>query len=117
MRDHTKLKAFALADALALRVYQDTTDFPKAEQYGLTQQLRRSAVSIPSNIVEGCARRSEADYLHFLDIAYASARELAYQLSLAARLDYMPQTTYQSLASAATETAKVLSGLIRALRR
>jgi four helix bundle protein len=117
VRDHTKLKAFQLADALAVSVYKETANFPKAEQYGLTLQLRRSAVSVPSNIVEGCARQSEADYLHFLDIAYASARELDYQLSLAVRLGHLPDSAYTALASAATETAKVLSGLIRALRR
>ena len=86
MRDHTKLKAFHLADALALKTYKITSDFPKNERYGLTSQLRRSAVSSPSNIVEGCARHTEADYLRFLDMAYGSACELGYQLSLAVRL-------------------------------
>ena len=89
MRDHQKLKAFALADRLALAVYQHTADFPREEIFGLTAQLRRAAVSVPSNIVEGCARHSEADYLHFLDISYASRREVEYQLSLAVRLGYL----------------------------
>ena len=117
MRDHRKLKAFELADALALEVYRATATFSKEEHYGLRAQLRKSAVSTPSNIVEGCARHSEADYLRFLDIAYGSARELEYQLSLAVRLNYLSADAYQALASHAAETAKVLNGLIRALRR
>ena len=63
MRDHTKLRAFELADEVALLIYQVTAGFPKEEQYGLTSQMRRTAVSVPSNIVEGCARDSQADYL------------------------------------------------------
>ncbi len=78
MRDHTKLRAFELADEVALLVYQITAKFPREEQYGLTSQIRRAAVSVPSNIVEGCARESQADYLKFLNIAFGSLRELHY---------------------------------------
>ena len=76
MRDHSKLRAFELADEVALLVYKSTRSFPREELYGLTSQLRRSAVSVPSNIVEGCGRNSEADYMRFLDIAYGSLKEL-----------------------------------------
>ena len=62
MRDHRKLRAFELADEVAVLVYQLTARFPKEEQYGLTSQMRRAAVSVLSNIVEGCARDSQADY-------------------------------------------------------
>ncbi|MBU6303722.1 MAG: four helix bundle protein [Verrucomicrobia bacterium] len=63
MRDHTKLRAFELADDLVLKTYKETAHFPKQEMFGLTSQLRRAAVSIPSNIVEGCSRSSEGGYL------------------------------------------------------
>ena len=116
MRDHTKLKAFELADRLALAVYQHTRGFPREEIFGLTAQLRRAAVSVPSNIVEGCARHSEADYLHFLDIAYASSREIEYQLSLAQRLGYLQDEAHRELSGQCVETSKVLVGLLRALR-
>ena len=70
-----------------------------------------------SNIVEGCARHSETDYLYFLDIAYASSREVEYQLSLAVRLGYLEPGAHRELAALCVETSKVLAGLIRALRR
>lgn len=76
MRDHTKLRAFELADELAVAIYRLTCDFPKEEIYGLTSQMRRAAVSVPSNIIEGAARASEAEYLRFLEIAFGSLREL-----------------------------------------
>ena len=91
MREHTKLRAFELADELAVMIYRKTKNFPKDEIYGLTSQMRRAAVSVPSNIVEGCARESQAEYLRFLEIAFASLRELHYQFGLARRLGYLPQ--------------------------
>ena len=115
MRDHTKLRAFELADNLALLVYKQTTEFPRDEMFGLTSQMRRAAVSVASNIVEGCARNSLADYLRFLDMAYGSVRELEYQISLANRLGYLVDAT--ELNSLVVETAKVLNGLIRSLRK
>lgn len=116
MRDHTKLKAFELADRLALALYKHTRAFPREEVFGLTAQLRRGAVSVPSNIVEGCARHTEADYLHFLDIAYASSREIEYQLSLAARLGYLEADAHHEVNGLCVETSKVISGLLRSLR-
>ncbi len=88
MRDHTKLRAFEIADIVVMEVYRVTRGFPKEELFGLTSQVRRAAMSIASNIVEGCARSSEADYLRFLDMSYSSAKELEYQLSVADRLGY-----------------------------
>jgi hypothetical protein len=70
MRDHTKLRAFQLADELVLLIYRTTSSFPKEEIYGLISQMRRAAISVPSNIVEGCTRESQVEYLRFLEIAF-----------------------------------------------
>ena len=69
-------RRYELADQLALAIYKETRSFPREEMFGLTSQLRRAAVSNASNVVEGSARSSEAEYLRFLDIAYGSAREV-----------------------------------------
>jgi four helix bundle protein len=111
MRDHTKLRAFTLADDVAFMIYKLTSSFPREEQFGLTSQMRRAAVSIPSNIVEGCGRHSEADFIRFLDIAYGSLREVEYQVSLATRLGFAEGTP--ELKNKLVETSKVLAALIR----
>jgi four helix bundle protein len=79
--------------------------------------MRRAAVSAASNIVEGCARHTESEYLRFLDISFGSSRELAYQISLASRLGFLPAPASVEVASIADETSKVLGGLIRSLRQ
>ena len=116
MRDHTRLRAFELADEVVVLVYQTTAGFPKEELFGLTSQIRRAAVSVPSNIVEGCARDSEAEYLGFLNLAFGSLRELHYQLNLSKRLGFLPNEDASLLEPKVVETEKVLNGLIRALR-
>ncbi len=116
MRDHTKLKAFHLADEVVLLVYRVTARFPREEQYGLISQMRRAAVSVVSNIVEGCARSSEADYLHFLTMAFGSIRELHYQAGLAKRLGYLSPPDSSLLEAKVIETEKVINALINSLR-
>ncbi len=116
MRDHTKLRAFELADEVVVLVYRTTAGFPKEESFGLTSQMRRAAVSVPSNIVEGCARDSEAEYLRFLGIAFGSLRELHYQLNLSKRLGFLFNEESSLLEFKIVETEKVLNGLICALR-
>lgn len=116
MRDHTKLRAFELADEVVVLVYRATAEFPKEELFGLTSQIRRAAVSVPSNIVEGCAREGEAEYIRFLSIAFGSLRELHYQLNLSKRLGFLLNEDSSSLELKIVETEKVLNGLICALR-
>ena len=116
MRDHTKLRAFELADEVALLVYRVTARFPREELYGLTAQMRRAAISVPSNIVGGCARNSQADYLRFLYIVFGSLRELHYQISLSKRLGFLLNDDLSLIEPTIIETEKVLNGLIQSLR-
>lgn len=116
MRDWKKLDAFRIADELAIAVLTAMKEMPTHQRYVLTNQIERSALSVPSNIVEGCARHSEAEYLRFLDIAYGSACELQYQLSVAVRLSYLSHQRYEELRDQAQRAAKTLNKLIRAIR-
>jgi four helix bundle protein len=117
MRDHSKLKAFQKADDLVLSIYQITQSFPKDEIFCLTSQMRRAGISVASNIVEGCARESENDYLKFLDYAFGSLRELHYQFGLAIRLGYYLSKDVSDCESKFIETEMVLGALIRSLRK
>ena len=117
MRDHTKLRAFELDDEAALLIYRVTREFPKEEMYGLTSQMRRAAVSVPSNIVEGCARESQTEYLRFLQIAFGSLREVHYQLGPSKRLGYSDEHAIFNCESKIEEAEKVLGALLRSMRR
>ncbi len=117
MRDHKKLKAFQLADEVAIETYKITRRFPKEELFGLTSQMRRAAVSVPSNIVEGCARESQSEYLRFLEIAFGSLRELHYQFELSGKLGYLKNCQDGKSVGKIIETEKVLSALLRAMRK
>jgi four helix bundle protein len=116
MRDHTRLRAFELADRVVVAVYGLTAKFPREETYGLVSQIRRAAVSVPSNIVEGCTRDSQADYLRFLHIAYGSLKELHYQLDLSIRLGFITKDDFLPMKPMLIETEKVLNGLLRSIR-
>jgi four helix bundle protein len=116
-RDHRKLDAFRIADELVVAVYLATADFPQHERYGLQSQLRRAAVSTPTNIVEGSARETEAEFLRFLEIAFASAQELLYLISLAKRLSYLAEPTAQDLSTLGDRVAGALVNLRRSIRR
>lgn len=116
MRDYTKIKAWQLADDLAVAVYEVTKLFPREEVYGITSQLRRAASSVPANIVEGSSRGTKKDYLHFLYIARGSLSETQYFLHLGKRLGYLDQSSVESLASLTKQTFACLHGLISAVQ-
>lgn len=99
---------------LVIEIYRQTETFPKSEQYGLTNQIRRAAVSVPSNIAEG-HNRGTREFSHFLKIAKGSLAELETQLEIAMRLNYLTQSNFQLIQQQITEISKMLSGLLNKL--
>jgi four helix bundle protein len=100
---------------LVMIIYDLTSNFPKEEVYGLSSQIKRCCVSIPSNIAEGSRRFSKKDFKHFLTIAYGSGAELETQLELAKRLKFIEDKSYQKAESLLIEIMKMLNKLIRNL--
>ena len=111
-RDYSKIKAWQITDKLALLVYKATKEFPTSEIWGLTSQMRRSAVSVPANIVEGSARRRKNEYLQFLYIAMSSLAELNYYISFTKELGYLDTNKYEELYAKSQEALRTLQGLI-----
>lgn len=110
------LVVYQKADRLAVRIYEVTTRYPKHELYGLVSQMRRAAVSVPSNIVEGFTSRTKKDYIHFLGIAWGSLAELEYQIKFSRKVGYLNSKTFEGLIGQTTEIGKMLNGLIHSLR-
>jgi len=117
VRSYRDLLVWQKAYALSLAVYRGTCGLPKEEVYGLRSQMRRAAVSIPSNIAEGYGRRTTAEYTRSLNIAYGSNCELETQLLLAADLGYIDRDASRKLAQQAAEVERMLTALRRALVR
>ena len=113
-RNHRSLKAWQLGIDLVERVYSTTATFPRAEIFGLAAQMRRAAVSVPSNIAEGFARTGTRELVRFLGIAAASLSELDTHVEIARRLGYLKDTL---LADRIDEVAAVLMGLDASLKR
>jgi four helix bundle protein len=111
-RDHRKLRTFKLADDLVVDVYEMTRGLPPEERFGLQAQVRRAAVSAPTNIVEGAVRRSEAHYLGYLETALGSACETRYLLELCVRLKLLEAHLCRPLVDRYTEVIQGLAALI-----
>ncbi len=114
-RDHRKLRVFGLADEAVLETYRSSARFPVSERFGLQAQIRRAAVSVVANIVEGSARRSTAEYCSFLNIASGSATEAGYLLDLACRLEFLAPDATQSVVEKYRRVTAGLQAIIRAL--
>ncbi len=113
-RDPWRLKVFVLADELVVDVYRATAKFPAEERFGLQSQLRRAAVSAAANLVEGSARRTLRDYLHFAGISLSSGSEARYLIDLSRRLGYLDEP---HLRERYTELIKGIQALIESLER
>jgi four helix bundle protein len=117
MRPHEKLDAWSLAMDFVVEVYRTTEAFPKEEKFGLTSQIRRAAVSIPANIAEGAARRSDKEFIHFLSNAQGSASELDTELIIAHRLGYIPDGRFAELRAVLDKIGRLITGLSQHLQR
>jgi len=116
IRSYRDLIVWQQSVELVTILYELTQKFPKEELYGLTSQLRRSAVSIPSNIAEGKSRKTKKDYIKFLNIAYSSGAELETQIEIAKRLPQTKDFDYRKISSLLFGVMKMLNTLIRKLQ-
>jgi four helix bundle protein len=111
-----ELRVWQLGMDLAERIYILTDSFPKSETYGLTSQIRRSAVSVPSNLAEGHGRNSTKEFLQFIAIAFGSICELETQILLSHRFKYIETDDLEKILALLTETSKTIRGLQKALK-
>lgn len=114
--EYTDLEVWKETRVLASSIYQITKLFPNEEIYGLTSQMRRSAVSIPSNIAEGCGRRTSADTMQFLHISRGSLFELETQLYIALDQNYLKQEDFKQINNEILKCKKLLNGFIKYYR-
>lgn len=115
VQSYRELIVWQKAMDLVELVYAATKLFPKEELYGLTSQIRRAAVSVPSNIAEGQARKSTAEFQQFLSVANGSRAELETQIQLARRLQYVTPDTERQVLEASEEVGRLINGLKRSL--
>ena len=115
INSYRDLEVWQKSRVLVAAVYKLTKTFPKEELYGLSSQLQRAAVSVPSNISEGKSRRTTKEYMRFLDIAYGSVAEVETQLYIASDLGYTTEQAILYLFNGYMEVGKMLNGLIKSL--
>ena len=113
MKDFRDLLVWEKAHKLTLELYKYTAQFPRAELYGLTSQIRRCSASIGANIAEGCGKRGNNEFLRYLQIASGSASELDYHLLLARDLNFLGHPEYRKVESDLVELRRMLTALIR----
>ncbi|MBL1280720.1 MAG: four helix bundle protein [Fluviicola sp.] len=111
MRDYKKYQVWTKAHKLALDVYALTKNFPKSEQYGITSQLRRASLSIPTNIVEGTGRNSEKEFAYFINIAAGSAAEVEYLLIFSKDYAYISENEHEKINAEVVSVRKMLNAL------
>jgi four helix bundle protein len=116
MKDFKKLKVWQKAHRLTLDVYKASATFPREELYGLTSQIRRSCLSIPSNIAEGCGRGSDTDFARFLQISMGSSSEVEYLLILSRDLQILTSDNYETLSGDVIQVKRMLTSLMKTLR-
>lgn len=117
IKSYRDLAVWQRAKTFAVEIYRTTNGFPRREQYSLTNQIRRSAVSIPSNVAEGHIKRSDKVFANHLDIALGSAAELDTQLEIALNVGYLRPEVYTSLSAELQEIMKMLRGLLKTVSR
>ncbi len=115
MKSYRELIVWQKSMRLAKEVYRVSGSFPNKELYGLTSQIQRSGVSIPSNIAEGYGRHSTSDYIRFLRVACGSLYEMQTQLEIAFSLDYLEKSQFDSLFDLSREIERMLNSLINKL--
>ena len=111
MRPHEKLEVWKKAVDFVVEIYKLTEDFPREEKFGLTSQIRRASISIPSNIAEGAARTSEKEFLYFLSNAQGSASEVSTEIVISHRLGFFDEKKYFGLSEKLDEIGRMISGL------
>ncbi|MEX1139049.1 MAG: four helix bundle protein [Bacteroidota bacterium] len=115
-RPHKRLDLWKKAIEMVARIYEVTKEFPKEEIYGLTSQLRRAAVSVPSNIAEGLTRRSVAEKLHFLNISQGSCSEIDTQAEIALKLGFLTEERFDMLEEHLVHVQRLLGGITRSIK-
>jgi len=115
LKSYKELKVWQKAYQLCLQIYRISKGFPKEEVFGITSQIRRASLSIPSNVAEGYGRRSRSGYIRFLNIAYGSLCELETQVLLSGDLNYLKGREFNEVQAAVLEVERMLMALIKSL--
>lgn len=114
---YRKLNAYIAADCLVIEIYKITKAYPRDELFGLTSQMRRAAVSVVANIVEGYSRRTNKEKINFYYISRGSLSEIEYYIDLSLKLSYIRKEEHNNLLKLRSDAGKLLNGLIRYMER